>query len=174
MRDYLSHLLQDEYRVHEVCDGLQAIEAARQLQPALVLTDVMMPGMDGFGVLRAIRSDPSLNMTPVILVSARAGEESRVEGLEAGADDYLVKPFTARELLARVSGHVKMALLRKESLEAQRYLAAIVESSDDCHFEHRSERNHHELQRGRRTIIRIQRRRNDRTAHHAGYPSGIA
>ncbi len=131
MRDYLSHLLQDEYRVHAVCDGLQAIEAARQLQPALVLTDVMMPGMDGFGVLRAIRSDPSLNMTPVILVSARAGEESRVEGLEAGADDYLVKPFTARELLARVSGHVKMALLRKEALGAQRHLAAIVESSDD-------------------------------------------
>jgi PAS domain S-box-containing protein len=131
MRDYLSHLLQDEYRVHAVCDGLQAIEAARHLQPALVLTDAMMPGMDGFGVLRAIRSDPSLSMTPVILVSARAGEESRVEGLEAGADDYLVKPFTARELLARVSGHVKMALLRKEALEAQRNLVAIVESSDD-------------------------------------------
>ena len=131
MRDYLSHLLEDEYRVHAVCDGLQAVEAARQLQPALVLTDVMMPGMDGFRVLRAIRGDPSLSMTPVILVSARAGEESRVEGLEAGADDYLVKPFTARELLARVSGHVKMALLRKEALEAQRYLAAIVESSDD-------------------------------------------
>ncbi len=131
MRDYLSHLLEDEYRVHAVCDGLQAVEAARQLQPALVLADVMMPGMDGFGVLRAIRRDPSLSITPVILVSARAGEESRVEGLEAGADDYLVKPFTARELLARVSGHVKMALLRKEALEAQRYLAAIVESSDD-------------------------------------------
>ena len=131
MRDYLSHLLQDEYRVHAVCDGLQAIEAARHLQPALVLSDVMMPGMDGFGVLRAIRNDPALSMTPVILVSARAGEESRVEGLEAGADDYLVKPFTARELLARVSGHVKMAILRKEALEAQRYLAAIVESSDD-------------------------------------------
>jgi PAS domain S-box-containing protein len=131
MRDYLSRLLQDEYRVHAVCDGLQAIEAVRQLQPALVLTDVMMPRMDGFGVIRAIRSDPSLSITPVILVSARAGEESRVEGLEAGADDYLVKPFTARELLARVSSHVKMAILRKEALEAQRYLAAIVESSDD-------------------------------------------
>ena len=87
--------------------------------PALVLADVMMPRLDGFGLLRAIRDDPTLASTPVILVSARAGEESRVEGLQAGADDYLVKPFTARELLARVETHLKLANLRRESAERE-------------------------------------------------------
>jgi PAS domain S-box-containing protein len=124
MREYLSQLLQGEFCVHAVCDGLEAIEATRQLRPALVLTDVMMPGLDGFAVLRAIRSDPTLSSTPVILLSARAGEESRVEGLQAGADDYLVKPFTARELMARVATHVKMANLRRESAEREARLRA--------------------------------------------------
>ena len=127
MRDYLSHLLHNEYRVHAVSDGLKAIEATRELRPALLLTDVMMPGLDGFGVLRAVRSDPSLSSIPVILLSARAGEESRVEGLQAGADDYLVKPFTARELMARVATHVKMANLRREGAEREAQLRAEAE-----------------------------------------------
>jgi PAS domain S-box-containing protein len=115
MRDYLGNLLRGEYRVHTVRDGLQAVEAVRQMKPALVLTDVMMPGLDGFGVLRAIRTDASLGNIPVILLSARAGEESRVEGLQAGADDYLVKPFSARELLARVGTHVQLARARMDA-----------------------------------------------------------
>ena len=90
---YLIRLLGDRYEVHAVADGRQALEATRQLRPALVLTDVMMPQLDGFGLLRAIRDDSALAGTPVILLSARAGEESRVEGLQADADDYLVKPF---------------------------------------------------------------------------------
>ena len=102
MRDYIAHLLRGEYHVHAVSDGLQALEATRKLQPSLVLADVMMPRLDGFGLLRSIRSDPSLGSIPVILLSARAGEASRIEGFEAGADDYLVKPFTARELVARI------------------------------------------------------------------------
>ena len=64
----------------------------------------MMPGLDGFELLRALRADPATRMVPVVLVSARAGEEARVEGLDAGADDYIVKPFAARELVARVAG----------------------------------------------------------------------
>jgi PAS domain S-box-containing protein len=122
MRDYLAHLLSEHYRVHAVSGGQQAVEAARKLNPALVLADVMMPGLDGFGMLNAIRAEESLKGTPVILLSARAGEESRVEGLEAGADDYLVKPFTARELIARVSAHVKMAKLRREAAEHEALL----------------------------------------------------
>ena len=118
MRDYLVHLLRDEYNVQAVADGAEAINAARQRRPALVLTDVMMPKLDGFGVLQTIRSDESLRNTPVILLSARAGEESRVEGLQAGADDYLVKPFTARELIARVGTHINMAKLRQEAARA--------------------------------------------------------
>ena len=118
MRDYLVHLLRDHYVVHAVSDGKQALDAARALRPSLVLTDVMMPGLDGFGVVNAIRSDESLKSTPVILLSARAGEEARVEGLQAGADDYLVKPFTARELIARVTTHVNLSNLRHEAAQA--------------------------------------------------------
>ena len=119
MRQYLRHLLGDRYDVQMVADGYQALDATRLSHPALVLADVMMPRLDGFGLLRAIRDDPSLASTPVILVSARAGEESRVEGLQAGADDYLVKPFTARELLARVETHLKLAHLRRETAERE-------------------------------------------------------
>jgi CheY-like chemotaxis protein len=79
MREYLTRLLGDRYDVRAVADGQQALDVARQLRPALVLADVMMPQLDGFGLLRAIRDDSALCSTPVILVSARAGEESRVE-----------------------------------------------------------------------------------------------
>jgi PAS domain S-box-containing protein len=132
MREYVAHLLRDRYRVHAVPDGQQAIEATRRLHPDLVLADVMMPGLDGFGLADAIRKDASLSSTPVILLSARAGEESRVEGLHAGASDYLVKPFTARELLARVGAHLAMSRIQKEQIIASQRLAAIVESADDA------------------------------------------
>ncbi|HVT98549.1 MAG TPA: ATP-binding protein, partial [Acidobacteriaceae bacterium] len=124
MRDYLAHLLSKHYTVHAVADGSQALEAVRQLNPILVVADVMMPMLDGFGLVHAIRSDPSLCSTPVILLSARAGEESRVEGLQGGADDYLVKPFTARELIARVTTHVKMARLRRDAAQRESRLRA--------------------------------------------------
>jgi PAS domain S-box-containing protein len=124
MRDYLTHLLRKQFIVHAVPNGVEAIKATRQLRPALVLTDVMMPGTDGFGVLSEIRSDEELRSTPVILLSARAGEESRVEGLQAGADDYLVKPFTAQELIARVTTHVNMANLRRQAAEREARLRA--------------------------------------------------
>jgi PAS domain S-box-containing protein len=86
-------------------------------RPDLVLTDVMMPGLDGFGLLRAIRSDDGLRGLPVILLSARAGEEASVEGLAAGADDYLIKPFGARELLARVHANLETARIRREAAD---------------------------------------------------------
>ena len=128
MRQYLRSLLRDRYEVHAVADGSQALEATRYLRPALVLADVMMPRLDGFALLRAIRDDSTLASTPVILLSARAGEESRVEGLQTGADDYLIKPFTARELLARVATHVKMATLRRETGEHEERLRSAAEA----------------------------------------------
>jgi len=127
MRRYLARLLGDRYEVRAVADGRTALEAIQKLRPALVLTDVMMPHLDGFGLLRAIRDDPALAGTPVILLSARAGEESRVLGLQADADDYLVKPFTARELLARVAMHIKMANLRRETAEREERLRSEAE-----------------------------------------------
>ena len=103
MRDYIRQLLEPDYELEAVADGQSALEAVAQRQPDVVLADVMMPRMDGFELLRTLRSDPKTQTLPIILLSARAGEESRVEGMEAGADDYLIKPFSARELVARVS-----------------------------------------------------------------------
>ena len=117
MRHYVRRLLGERYDVEAVPDGEAALAAARARPPDLVLSDVMMPRLDGFGLLNALRADPATRTIPVILLSARAGEESRVEGLEAGADDYLVKPFSARELLARVGAHLEMARVRREAAE---------------------------------------------------------
>jgi DNA-binding NtrC family response regulator len=122
MRKYLRHLLGGQYEVHTVSDGRQALATAQLLRPALLLADVMMPQLDGFSLLRALRDDAALASTPIILLSARAGEESRLEGLQAGADDYLVKPFTARELMARVEVHLKLAKLRRETAEREERL----------------------------------------------------
>jgi PAS domain S-box-containing protein len=127
MRQYLARLLSERYEVHAVVDGRQALQATQRLRPALVLADVMMPHLDGFGLLRAIREDSALAGTPVVLVSARAGEESRVEGLEADADDYLIKPFAARELLARVAANVKMSNLRRETAEREERMRSEAE-----------------------------------------------
>jgi signal transduction histidine kinase len=119
LRDYIVGLLGEHYAVETAVDGLAALEAARLHKPALVLSDVMMPRLDGFGVLRALRADPSLRDVPVILLSARAGEDSTIEGLEAGADDYLIKPFAARELLARVRTHVELGRQREAVTRAK-------------------------------------------------------
>jgi PAS domain S-box-containing protein len=120
MRLYLVRLLAERYEVQAVPDGQAALAWIRKSAPDLVLTDVMMPNLDGFGLLRELRSDPKTRTIPIILLSARAGEESRVEGMEHGADDYLIKPFSARELLARVQTHLEMARVRKQSEEALR------------------------------------------------------
>jgi len=121
LRDYVRRLLEGAgYAVDVVADGEAALEAARQGRPDLLLTDVMMPGMDGFALLRAVREDPQISDLPVVMLSARAGEEAQVEGLEAGADDYLSKPFSARELLARVSANLDMARTRRRAAEALR------------------------------------------------------
>jgi signal transduction histidine kinase/DNA-binding response OmpR family regulator len=114
MRDYVGRLLAERYEVTAVPDGVAALESALLAPPDLVLTDVMMPGLDGFGLLRELRANERTQTIPVILLSARAGEESAVEGLQAGADDYLVKPFSARELLTRVQTHLDLSKLRRE------------------------------------------------------------
>jgi signal transduction histidine kinase/CheY-like chemotaxis protein len=119
MRDYVRRLLQARYEVTAVSNGEEAVQAALANPPDLVLTDVMMPVLDGFGLLQALRSHQRTKVLPIILLSARAGEESRVEGLDAGADDYLVKPFTARELLARVEAHLSLARLRRQAEQAR-------------------------------------------------------
>jgi DNA-binding NtrC family response regulator/signal transduction histidine kinase len=128
MRAYIRNLLGESYEVTTVADGEAALAEVRARPPELVISDVMMPRLDGFGLLKAIRSDPAASPIPVILLSARAGEESSVEGLELGADDYLVKPFTARELTARVAAVLALVRLRKE-VEERRALATALEET---------------------------------------------
>ncbi len=111
MRAYLTRLLGQRWAVEAVPDGEAALQAAKSRAFDLVVADVMMPRVDGFGLLRSIRADPELSTLPVIMISAGASEDARIAGLEAGADDYLVKPFDARELLARVSTRVALRKL---------------------------------------------------------------
>lgn len=115
MRAYIRRLLCERFTVQAVADGEAALDAARADPPDLILSDVMMPKLDGFGLLRAVRADPRLREIPMILLSARAGEENLIEGIESGADDYLTKPFGARELVARIESHVKISRMRQET-----------------------------------------------------------
>lgn len=112
MRRYVSRLLEPYCEVETVANGEEALTAAERTQPDLILSDIAMPKLDGFELLAKLRNNSSLKTVPVILLSARAGEEARVEGLQAGADDYMVKPFNARELLARVKANLNLELHR--------------------------------------------------------------
>ncbi|MGA8108295.1 MAG: ATP-binding protein [Acidobacteriaceae bacterium] len=130
MREYVQRLLGRKYQVTAVEDGEEALREAAAHPPDLVLTDVMMPRMNGFELLRALRADAATAAIPVIMLSARAGEEAETEGLEAGADDYLVKPFTARELMARVGSHVSMHRLRMELTAREHALRTQAETAE--------------------------------------------
>lgn len=129
MRDYVQRLLSQTYEVEAVGDGLSALHAIAQRLPDLIVTDVMMPNLSGFGLLQELRADPRTREIPIILLSARAGEEAQVEGLAAGADDYLIKPFSGRELLARVESNLKLAQLRRQSAQREQVLRAEAEAA---------------------------------------------
>jgi signal transduction histidine kinase/DNA-binding response OmpR family regulator len=129
IRAYVRQLLSPLYTVELAPDGEQALAAARRARPDLILSDVMMPRLDGFGLLHAVRNDQALRDVPFILLTARAGEESRIEGLEAGADDYLVKPFIARELLARVSGSLALGRIRAELRASELRFETVLDAS---------------------------------------------
>jgi signal transduction histidine kinase len=129
MRRYLSSAMSQYWNVETVADGAAALSAARATPPALVILDVMMPGLDGFDVLSGLRADPTTRQVPVIMLSARAGEEASVEGLLAGANDYVVKPFATAELTARVRTQLDAAHARSEAeaaVKARDEFVAIV------------------------------------------------
>ena len=136
MREYVQRLLAPRYTVVAVGDGIEAFDAAIARRPDIVITDVMMPRRDGFGLLQQLRAHPHTATVPVIMLSARAGQEARIEGLSAGADDYLMKPFSARELLARVESALAIAGLRGAAAQRERELrtqiSAILESMDSA------------------------------------------
>ncbi|MGA5757123.1 SpoIIE family protein phosphatase [Nonomuraea bangladeshensis] len=132
MREYLLRLLRGAgYQVTAVGDGLEALDTVRADAPDLVVSDVMMPRLDGLALVSALRSDPRTAGVPVLLLSARAGQEDSIEGLEAGADDYLVKPFSAAELLARARANVELARMRNHHT---RWRSAMIDSLQEGFF----------------------------------------
>ncbi len=117
MRDYLARLLSNRWQVQVAENGHAALASVQDEIPDLIVSDVMMPGMDGVALLRELRSNSRTRQIPVVLISARAGEESLLEGVETGADDYIIKPFAARELMARVNTHLELSRVRREWLK---------------------------------------------------------
>jgi PAS domain S-box-containing protein len=131
MREYLQRLLAPSYQVTAVTDGQAALEAARASPPDILISDVMMPRLGGLQLVAALRADLRTAGIPVLLLSARAGQEASIEGLEAGADDYLVKPFAAAELLARVRANLDLARLRTHHA---RWRAALLDSLHEAFY----------------------------------------
>lgn len=120
MRRYLNRLLRTKFRIVLAKDGIEALEQARSLRPALILTDGMMPRMSGYDLLKVLRSEESLRSIPVIFLTARAGTVAHVESLEAGADDYIAKPFDENELLARVGNLIRTRAQERDLRELQK------------------------------------------------------
>ena len=114
MRAHIGGVLDPEYRVAYAADGAAGLRLARATPPDLIVTDVMMPEVDGLALLRELRFDAALGRVPVVVVTARGGSDAAVEGLDAGADDYLAKPFTSPELLARVRANLELAAARRQ------------------------------------------------------------
>lgn len=127
LRDYLHRVLSPRFRVFVAAEGAEALEKAKELQPELILTDLMMPRVDGRELLRSVRADPRLRDTPVVFLTARDAVEARVEALEAGADDYLPKPFSEEELLARVENLLQARRQTREVRQLNVRLEARIE-----------------------------------------------
>ena len=125
LRTFIADLLADDYRVEMAQDGVEGLELARRWAPDLIVSDIMMPRMDGYEFTRQIRQDPSLSQIPVILATAKSGGEAVAEGLEVGANDYLAKPFEIRELKARVAAQLRTRRLERNLSERESRLAAI-------------------------------------------------
>ncbi|MGE3275198.1 MAG: ATP-binding protein [Vicinamibacterales bacterium] len=125
VRDYVRRVLQPRWAVEAVPNGRAALDAIGRARPDLVVTDVMMPELDGFGLVQALRANPETRTIPVVMLSARAGEEATLDGLQAGADDYLAKPFSARELVTHVEAQLLRARIRAVEDAHARRLASV-------------------------------------------------
>eukprot|EP01102_Stenamoeba_stenopodia_P015327 TRINITY_DN520_c0_g1_i3.p1 TRINITY_DN520_c0_g1~~TRINITY_DN520_c0_g1_i3.p1 ORF type:complete len:1205 (-),score=270.48 TRINITY_DN520_c0_g1_i3:320-3934(-) len=136
MLKYVTRILQERHRVLQATDGEMALEILRQQKehrlPDLVLSDVMMPKVDGFELLRLMQADPDLREIPIIFLSARAGEEAHSEGISVGADDYLIKPFSAKELLARVHARIELAKFRLAATRKEQLLRRAAEEANNA------------------------------------------
>ncbi len=159
MRRYLKSLLEKKFNVVTANNGMEALHKVGATMPELVVSDIMMPIMDGIQLLKALKENPVTSTIPVILVSARAGEESKIEGYEIGADDYLTKPFSSRELMARVSAQISLSKKRKaaerhlQNLFMQTPAAIQILRGPEFVYELANERSLQLLQRSREQVI---------------------
>ena len=139
IRDYVRGILESAYRVIEAVDGRDGLRVAREALPDVIVSDVMMPNMDGYALCSALKSDPDLDFIPLILLTAKATTDEKIAGLEKGADDYLTKPFDRSELVARVANLVASRRKLRERLAAARPAVHASEvdvtSSDDVFLE---------------------------------------
>jgi signal transduction histidine kinase len=182
LRLYLGRLIEREHDVILVNDGEAALAATHEHHPDLVVADLMMPRLDGYGLVTRLRADPSSARVPIILLSARAEEDARIEGLEHGADDYVTKPFSARELRARINTHLGLArarqtaerLLQESNQELERKVAARTaalqdseerKAASDARFREHQAILLAELQHRVRNIIALIRSVTTRTSH---------
>jgi PAS domain S-box-containing protein len=129
VRDHLAAKLSDEYRVVTASDGKEALLAIMRAKPDLVVADVMMPDLDGIELLKTLRSTPQTQTLPVLLISGRAPDEMRIEGFELGADEYLAKPYTERELRARIRSMLRSVAMRREATRREAHDAALQQAT---------------------------------------------
>ena len=130
VRAQVQFILNSGYEIRTVGDGEAALAAARENQPDLVLADTILPLLDGIGLLRALRNDPRTCDIPVILLSAPANEDSRLDALEGEVTDYLIKPLSAPDLLARIVARLEIARLRRQLSELERRVRASAQVAD--------------------------------------------
>ncbi len=131
MRNFLTFLLQDSYTVHTAENGEEGLRKARELRPDLIVSDVMMPVMNGYEMTQKIKEDEELKRTPVLMLTAKAEIANKIEGLEYGADDYLTKPFNSKELLTRIKSLLKINMLQRELLDLNQNLEEKVKEQLD-------------------------------------------
>ena len=132
-RERVGTMLHGRYQVMTAENGHAALEMARQAHPDLVLSSVAMPECDGFALLAALRSDPTTSLIPIVMLDERA--ERGIEDTEAGADDYLIQPFTARELVACVESQLKMVRLRRRAIEREAELTGEIHRTREFAWE---------------------------------------
>ncbi len=137
MREYMRERLRDWYSVAEACDGVEALDVLSSRRVDLVISDIMMPNIDGLELCRRMKSKDELEKIPIVLLTARADEESRLEGLRTGADDYMAKPFNKDELLARAENliEIRRMLRRKETVELLEASPVDLPSADQVLFD---------------------------------------
>jgi PAS domain S-box-containing protein len=134
MRRVLELLLSDRWDVEVASDGREALELARRNPPDLVLTDLILPGIDGFELMRELRAAPRTRAVPIIVITGLTEEADRLRALEAGANDFLIKPFSERELYLRVTTHLEMASLRREAAlrESEAHVRLLLDGALDA------------------------------------------